>query len=78
MKNITLKYYIIAFTLCSTLVMFAQPSADDTGGVLEFDGDTTPVAIDNFVWVLAIIGLIVAFIKFRAIQNKRIQENRRE
>ena len=75
MKNTTLKYYITAFYLCSTLAMFAQqPGGNDTGGGLEGDGDATPAApIDNYIWVLAIIGLILVFIKFRAIQKNRIQ-----
>ena len=74
MKNTTLKYYITAFYLCSTLIMFAQPGGNDTGGGLEGDGDATPAApIDNYIWVLAIIGLILVFIKFRAIQKNRIQ-----
>ena len=74
MKNTTLKYYITAFYLCSTLIMFAQPGGNDTGNNLEGDNDTTPGApIDNYIWVLAIIGLILVFMKFRAIQNNRIQ-----
>ena len=74
MKNTTLKYYITAFYLCSTLITFAQPGGNDTGGGLEGDNDTTPGApIDNYIWVLAIIGLILVFMKFRAIQKNRIQ-----
>ena len=74
MKNTTLKYYITAFYLCSTFVLFAQPGGNDAGGALEGDGDATPGApIDSYIWVLAIIGLILVFIKFRAIQKNRIQ-----
>ena len=73
MKNTLLKYYIAAFYLCSTFVMFGQPGDTAPGG-LEGDGDTTPGApIDDYVWVLAIIGLIFVFMKFRAVQNKKIQ-----
>lgn len=69
MKNNVLKYYIVAFYLCSTFVMFAQPGLPD-----ETDGDTTPAAapIDDYVWVLALIGLVFVFMKFRAIQNRKI------
>lgn len=71
MKNTLLKYYIAAFYLCSTFVTFAQPGGNDTGGGLE-DGD--PAApIDDYVWVLAIVGLVFVFMKFRAIQKSRIQ-----
>ena len=74
MKNTALKYYVVAFYLCSTLIMFAQPSSNDASNGLEQDNDTTPAAsIDNYIWVLAIIGLILVFIKFRAIQKNRIQ-----
>ena len=76
MKKNLFKYYIAAFYLCSTFVMFAQPGTNDTGGNLEDTGatDTTPVApIDDFVWVLALIGLIFVFMKFNATQNKKIK-----
>ncbi|TDD94095.1 hypothetical protein [Flavobacterium cellulosilyticum] len=64
MKKNVLKYYIAAFYLCSTFVMFAQ--APDGGTGIEGDGDTTPVApIDDYVWVLALIGLAFVFIKLR-------------
>ena len=74
MKNNLLKYYIAAFFLCSTFVMFAQVDPGTDGGV-ENDGsvDTTPAApIDDYVWILALIGLVFVFLKFRAIQNKKI------
>jgi hypothetical protein len=72
MKNNLLKYYIAAFYLCSTFAVFAQPTADDTTGTLE-SGDT-PAPIDDYIWVLAVIGLIFVFMKYRAIQKNRIQE----
>lgn len=73
MKNRVLKYYIATFYLCSTFVMFAQPGDTSTDG-LETDGDVTPTAapIDDYVWVLALIGLVLVFMKLRAIQNKRM------
>ena len=71
MKNTLLKYYIAALYLCSTFVMFGQPTADDTTGTLE-SGDT-PAPIDDYIWVLAVLGLIFVFMKYRAIQKNRIQ-----
>jgi len=66
MKNNFLKYYIAAFYFCSTIVLFAQPS-----GVDETDGDTTPATpIDDYLWVLGIIGLVFVFIRFRAFYIK--------
>jgi hypothetical protein len=73
MKNNVLKYYIVAFYLCSTFITFAQPGANDTGGGLETT-DPAPAPIDNYVWVLALLGLIFIFIKFRAMQKNKIQE----
>jgi len=71
MKNTVLKYYIVAFLLCSNFVAFAQPGDGDTGGGLEGGDPTAP--IDDYVWLLAIVGLIFVFMKFRAIQKNRIQ-----
>lgn len=74
MKNNLLKYYITAFYLCSTFVMFAQDPG--TGGGVDNDGtgDTTPAApIDDYVWVLALVGLVFVSLKFRVIQNKKIK-----
>jgi hypothetical protein len=73
MKNNLLKYYIVAFYLCSTFVLFAQDPG--TGGGVDNDGttDTTPAApIDDYVLVLALVGLFLVFIKMRAVQNRKI------
>jgi hypothetical protein len=75
MKNNLLKYYLAAFYLCSTFIMFAQTDPGTDGGI-ENDGtqDATPAApIDDYVWLLALIGLVFVFLKFRAIQNRRIK-----
>lgn len=34
--------------------------------------DTTPAPIDDYIWVLALLSLIYVFMKFRAIQNKKM------
>jgi hypothetical protein len=71
MKNRLLKYYIAAFCFCSTSILFAQPASNDTAGGLEdTTGDTTPAPIDDYVGVLALVGLSLIFIKVRASQNK--------
>lgn len=36
------------------------------------DPNATPAPIDHYVWVLALVGLVFVFIKFKAIQNKRV------
>jgi len=69
MKDQLLKCYISASCLCSTVVMFAQDPG--TGGGIENNGtgDTSPAApIDNYIILLALIGLVLVFIRFRAIQ----------
>ena len=74
MKNNVLKYYIVAFYLCSTFIAFAQPGNNDTGGGLE-GGDPAPAPIDDYVWVLALLGLIFIFMKFKSIQKGNAQLN---
>jgi len=72
MKNNLLKYYIAAFYLCSNFVLFAQPGTGNDAGDLE-GADAPAAPIDNYLWVLALLGLIYVFIKLRTIQNKKIQ-----
>lgn len=70
MKTNLLKYYIAAIYLCSTFVMVAQPGTDNDTGNLE--GTDTPAApIDDYVWVLAAIGLIYVFLKLRGFAQQR-------
>jgi hypothetical protein len=72
MKNLILKFYIVTLFLCSTTLMFAQPGStgDGTGGV---EGTDPPAPIDGYIWVLAAVGLVFVFMKFKAIQKSRIQ-----
>jgi hypothetical protein len=72
MKNNVLKFYITVFSFCSTFVLFAQPGDNDTGGGLE-GVDPAPAPINDYIWVLAVLGLIFVFMKYRAIQKNRIQ-----
>ena len=74
MKNNVLKFYIATFYLCSTFVMVAQPGAGSDNGGVDGDGtgDVTPGApIDDYIWVLALIGLVFVFLKYRAIYKQR-------
>ncbi len=75
MKNNVLKYYIAAFYLCSTFVAFAAavPGDDTADGSLETVDAPAAAPIDNYVWVLALVGLLFVFLKLRAIQNKKMQ-----
>jgi hypothetical protein len=70
MKNNLLKFYIVAFYLCSTFV-FADPGTTDDSGTLE-NADTPAAPIDTNLWILALIGLIFVFVRLKAIQAKEI------
>lgn len=73
MKNNLVKFYITAFFFVCTLATFAQPgSGSDNGGVDDSgSSDTTPAApIDDSVWILLAIGLVFAFLRFRAIYKQ--------
>lgn len=73
MKNNLLKYYIAGFYLCSVFMMSAQPGAQNGDNTLEADTDTTPATpIDDYIWVLAAIGLVFVFMKYRAMQNRKV------
>lgn len=68
MKTNVLKYYIAAVYFCSSFALFAQPGDGDTGGGLEGGDPAAP--IDDYVWVLALIGLLFVFYKFRAMHKQ--------
>jgi hypothetical protein len=73
MKNRFLKLYIVAFYFCSTFILFAQPgSGSDNGGIDDSgSSDTTPGApINDYIWILAIIGITLVFLKFRALHKQ--------
>jgi MYXO-CTERM domain-containing protein len=50
----------------NNFILFAQTNFDD-------DVEDAPAApIDDYLWVLALVGLLLAFMWFRSIQNKKI------
>ena len=71
MKNNLLKYYIAAFYFASTFILFAQdtPGVDDEASNME--GDEVVLPIDDYVWVLAVIGLLFVFYRLRAFAQQR-------
>ena len=73
MKTNLLKYYLAAFYFCSTFMMVAQPgSGSDNGGVDDDGtGDVTPATpIDDYVWILALVGLFYVFLRLRAFKRQ--------
>ena len=73
MKTNLLKYYIAVIYFCSTFVMVAQPGTDNDTSDLE---ETDAVPIDDYVWVLAAVGLVYVFLRLRALslQEKTSKE----
>ena len=69
MKNIVSKFYIIAAFLCSTAIVFAQPGDDSDDGL---NGNDNQLPISDYLWVLAIIGLVFVYFKFRSIQKNSV------
>ena len=68
MKHPFKTYYIAFFCLCSNIMLFAQPgSGSDTG---DLESPDTPAPIDDYIWVLALIGLVFVFLKLKDIQTK--------
>lgn len=49
-------------------MLFAQPSSGNDTGDLE--SPDTPAPIDDYIWVLALIGLVFVFLKLKDIQTK--------
>ena len=74
MKNNLIKYYAIAFCMVVNFSVFALPPSDnsDTG---DMDSTTEAVVapIDEYVLVLALIGLVLVFFKMKAIQKKSLR-----
>ena len=69
MKTNLLKQYTVAICLCCHFVMLAQvPGTEDNNGALEGTDPAAP--IDGYVWVLALMGLLFVFLKFRAIYKQ--------
>jgi membrane protease YdiL (CAAX protease family) len=72
MKNLFNKYYIIFFYLCANFVLFAQPGiGNDTNDLENADAPAAP--INDYIWVLALAGLIFIFLKLRTTRSKKIQ-----
>jgi hypothetical protein len=63
MKNNISKFYIIVFCLCTTLTAFADPGATDDTGTLE--STDAPMPIDDYIWILALVGLLFVFMKLK-------------
>jgi hypothetical protein len=70
MKNNLTKYYIAAAYLCSTFILNAQPGSGSDTGTLETP-DAPAAPIDNYIVLLALVGLFFVFMKFRMMLKKQ-------
>lgn len=72
MKNLLNIYYVTFFYMCSNFVVFAQPGGgNDTNDLENIDAPAAP--INHYLWVLALAGLILIFLKLRTTRSKEIQ-----
>jgi hypothetical protein len=69
MKKKFNKYYITALYLCTNFVLFAQPGSNNGTSDLE-SADAPPAPINNYLWVLAFVGILFIFMKLRAFLIK--------
>jgi hypothetical protein len=71
MKNTISKFYLVVAFLGTTAMMFAQPGANSEDGSLEGNDNEAPIG--DYLWALAIVGLVLVFLKFRNNQKSSIQ-----
>lgn len=64
-NNKIIKHFSAILMLLATSVSFAQPGFDSTGGTDVVD-NTAP--IDNYLWVLILVGLVYVFYKYRKLR----------
>ncbi len=72
MKNRISKSYITIFFLLATFITFAAggPSDGSTEGVETIDA---PAPIGDYIWVLALVGIALVFLTFRAAYKSKVQ-----
>jgi hypothetical protein len=80
MKNQFNKYYIALFCLCSNFMLFAEPGVgNDTNDLENVDAPAAP--INDYLWILALVGLIFVFMKLKAhsrqFDNLAVLENQK-
>ena len=56
--------------MCSNIVLFAQlPGANDDNNALE-TADHAAAPIDNYLWILCLIGILFVFTKYKIIAKE--------
>jgi hypothetical protein len=53
--------------------MFAQSGPGDDTAEGDLNGNDNQLPISDYLWVLALVGLVFVYFKFRSIQKNSIQ-----
>jgi hypothetical protein len=69
MKKYFNKYYNTFFLLFSNFVLFAQVGNENDTNDLE-NADTLAAPINDYLWVLALVGLVFVFIKLKSYSRQ--------
>lgn len=69
MKKQFNKYYIALFFLCFNFALFAQPGSGNGTGDLE-STDAPAAPINDYIWILGLMGLILVFVKLKSVLIK--------
>jgi len=69
MKNTLSKYSLAVFFFCINFATFAaQPGSESDTGNLE-NADAPAAPIDNYLWILVLLGILLAVYTFRNNQK---------
>ena len=69
MKNTLSKYSLAVFFFCINFATFAaQPGSESDTGNLE-NPDAPAAPIDNYLWILVLLGILLAVYTFRNNQK---------
>lgn len=72
MKNILSKTYITLLFLLVSFITFAAELPGDEADGDPIEGADAPMPIGDYVWVLALLGMLFVFMKFREIHKRKI------
>lgn len=70
MKKKFNKYYTAFLFLYSSFALFAQPGSGNGTGDLE-STDAAAAPINDYIWILALVGLIFVFKKMKLYSRKK-------
>ena len=71
MKNKLLKYYIVVAYFCTNVLLIAQNPPPP----IYLTDNEDPQPIDDYLILLAVVGILLVFLGFKVIQAKQKQAN---